>query len=64
MKSNFTITQTIPKEVNPPLKIWKRVWDTLDEISDESGENDWGEGYLLKYEGWGGVCVEKCGRKL
>lgn len=43
----------------PPPKVWRRVWDTLGEISDDSGEDDLGEGYLLRYEGWGGVCVEK-----
>lgn len=43
----------------PPPKVWKRVWDTLEEISDDSGEDDLGEGYLLRYEGWSGVCVEK-----
>ena len=43
----------------PPPKVWRRVWDTLEEVSDDSGEDDLGEGYLLRYEGWGGVCVEK-----
>lgn len=43
----------------PPPKIWKRVWGTLEEISDESGEDHLGEGYLLIYEGWTGVCVER-----
>lgn len=43
----------------PPPKVWRRVRDTLEEISDDSGEDDLGEGYLLRYEGWGGVCVEK-----
>ena len=48
----------------PPLEVWNQVWDTLEEISDESGEDDLGEGYLLRYEGWGGVCVEKVWSKI
>lgn len=43
----------------PPSNLWKRVWDILYEIYDESGEENLGEGYLLKYEGWGGICVEE-----
>jgi hypothetical protein len=43
----------------PSPKVCERLWNTLEEISDESGEDDLGEGYLLRYEGWGGVCVEK-----
>lgn len=48
-----------PEAKIAPPKIWKRVWGTLEEISDDSGEDDLGEGYLLRYEGWTGVCVEK-----
>lgn len=40
-------------------EIWDLVWNSLEDVSDESGEEDLGNGYLLKYEGWGGVCVEK-----
>ena len=46
------------KETTPP-RIWNLVWDKLEEVSDENGEDELGEGYLLKYEGWGGVCVEE-----
>ncbi len=48
----------------PSPKIWKLVWEILDEISDESGEDDLSEGYLLKYEGWGGVCGEEVWAKV
>lgn len=51
-------------EATIPPKIWKQVWDILEEISDESGEEDIGEGYLFKYEGWGGICVEAVWRKV
>jgi hypothetical protein len=44
--------------VNPPNEIWEKVWNAVAEVSDESGEDDLGRGYLLKYEGWGGFCVE------
>jgi hypothetical protein len=47
-----------PKETIPYHQIWSRVWNTLEEVSDESGEDDLEGGYLLKYEGWSGVCVE------
>lgn len=42
-----------------PHIVWRRTCDILEEISDECGEDDLGEGYLLRYEGWGGVCVEE-----
>ena len=48
-----------PEGIESPSEIWKLVSDTLEEISDESGDEDLGEGYLLKYEGWSGVCVEE-----
>lgn len=41
----------------PPTRIWEQTWELLEEVSDESGEHDLGEGYLLKYEGWGEICV-------
>ena len=47
------------EETMPSPKIWKQVWEILEEISDESGEDDLDKDYLLKYEGWGGVCVEE-----
>jgi len=47
-----------PKETMPSPEIWKWVWDTLEEISDEIGVEGNGE-YLLAYEGWGGFCVNK-----
>jgi hypothetical protein len=34
------------------------MWQILIEVSDEVGEQEVGHGYLLKYEGWGGFCVE------
>ena len=48
-----------PEGTKSSSEIWKLVSDTLEEISDESGDEDLGEGYLLKYEGWSGVCVEE-----
>ncbi len=33
-------------------------------ISDESGEDELGQGYLLKYEGWSGICVGKAWAKV
>jgi len=47
------------KEIMLPSKIWKLAQRTLEEISDECGEEDLGCGYLLKYEGWSSMCVEK-----
>jgi len=41
-----------------PPEIWTQVWETLEQISDEAGEEKLGNGYILKYEGWGGACVE------
>ena len=32
------------------------LWDILGEVSDETGEEELGEGYLLKYEGWSEIC--------
>lgn len=52
------------EETMTPPEIWNQVWEILDEISDESGEDDLGEGYLLKYEGWGGICVEEMWAKV
>jgi hypothetical protein len=48
----------------PSPEIWEQVWATLEEISDESGEENLGKGYLLKYEGWGGICVEEIWTKV
>lgn len=47
-----------PKRTIPPSEVWERVWDILEEVSDENREDDLGKGYLLRYEGWGGLCVE------
>jgi len=47
-----------PKETMAPSNIWKWVWDTLEEISDEIGIEENGQ-YLLAYEGWGGFCVSE-----
>lgn len=56
--------KTTTKGALLPPKIWKWILDTLEEVSDEIGEEDLGEGYLLKYEGWGGICVEKVRLKI
>ncbi len=40
------------------------VFTFLDEVSDEIGEYDLGQGYLLKYEGWSGSCVEDVWSKV
>jgi len=52
------MTKANPEKTMLSPEIWEQVWGTLEEISDESGEEELGEGYLLKYEGWGGICVE------
>ena len=41
-----------------PPEIWRWVWDTLEEISDEVGTEKNGK-YLLVYEGWSGLCVSE-----
>lgn len=46
------------KETDISPKIWKWVWDTLEEISHEVGTEENGE-YILVYEGWSGVCVSR-----
>ena len=33
--------------------------DILAEVSDEIGEEDLGDGYLLKYKGWDGACIDE-----
>jgi hypothetical protein len=38
--------------------VMNEVWDFMSDVSDEIGELGIGEGYILKYEGWGGFCVE------
>lgn len=47
-----------PERTKMPGEIWRWVWDTLGEISDEIGTEENGK-YLLAYEGWGGSCVSK-----
>lgn len=42
-----------------PEKIWDEVEAVLHEVSDEIGEDNLGEEYLLKYEGWSGFCVHE-----
>lgn len=46
------------KQKTPLHEILKQASSFLDRISDEVGEEDIGEGYLLKYEGWGPACVD------
>jgi hypothetical protein len=58
-----TTIDDLRAETAPPA-IWKRVWGTLEEISDETGEDHLGKGYLLVYEGWSGVCVEHIWDKI
>ena len=40
----------IPKEID------EQMWETLDEISDETGELELSEHWMLKYEGWSPEC--------
>jgi hypothetical protein len=42
----------------PTTDIYRWVWNTLDEVSDETGTETNGE-YLLVYEGWGSICVSE-----
>jgi len=58
------VRKTTREGTMPPPKIWIQVWDTLAVISDECGEDDLGKGYLLKYEGWSGTCVEEVWNKV
>ncbi len=44
--------------------IYDRVWRIMTDISDEVGEERIGHGYLLKFEGWGGCCVEDAWAKV
>jgi len=39
-----------------PNYIDEQMWSTLDEISDETGELQLDENWLLRYEGWGAEC--------
>ncbi len=48
----------IRNRLAPPAEIWEQIWNNLGDVSDEIGEDDLGNGYILKYEGWGGFCVE------
>ena len=63
-REDSNVSKSRPEPASPPksgealpsAKIWKWVWDTLGEVSDEIGIEENGE-YLLAYEGWGGFCV-------
>ena len=46
------------KRAKISYEIWKWLWNTIEEISDEIGAEEKGE-YLLAYEGWSGLCVSK-----
>jgi len=52
------------EETTLPHRIWRQIWAILEEISDETGEENIDEEYLLKYEGWGGACVENIWLKV
>ena len=39
-----------------PKTIDEQMWETLDDISDEAGEFQLDERWLLKYEGWSAGC--------
>ena len=41
---------TVPKEIDQQMQ------ETLDEISDETGELQLNDAWLLKYEGWSASC--------
>jgi hypothetical protein len=41
-----------------PDKIWDEVDEHISDVSDEIGEERLSDDYLLKYEGWGGICIE------
>lgn len=41
-----------------PPETWTQVWETLNQISGEAGEEKLEGCHFLKYEGWGGACVE------
>ncbi|MFH1640165.1 MAG: hypothetical protein ABIB93_07665 [Chloroflexota bacterium] len=52
------------KSIIQSSKIWGKIYDVLDEVSDEVGEDVVGGGFLLKYEGWGSSCVEELWCKI
>ena len=41
---------TVPKEIDQQMQ------ETLDEVSDETGELQLNDAWLLKYEGWSASC--------
>lgn len=45
--------------MSTPKHIQELMREILDEISDETGETNLGEGYILKYEGWSPMCFPK-----
>ncbi len=49
---------SIPTTDDELTDVMNEVWDFMSDVSDEVGEAEVGDGYLLKYEGWGGFCAE------
>ena len=41
---------TVPKEIDA------QMWSALDEVSDETGELQLNDDWILKYEGWSASC--------
>jgi len=39
-----------------PKEIDEQMWKALDEVSDETGELELNEHWLLRYEGWSSSC--------
>jgi len=39
-----------------PQTITDEMWETLDSVSDETGEQELSNRYILKYEGWSPSC--------
>lgn len=37
--------------------IVEEMWELLNQVSDETGEQRLKGGYVLKYEGWSSICI-------
>jgi len=40
-----------------PEKVLNRLWEIVDEVSDECGEEKLNDNFIVKYEGWSGSCI-------
>jgi len=47
------------KPLTVPSHIMKKAMDSIDEVSDDIGEEQLDDDHILKFEGWSGFCVSK-----